>query len=318
LILITGGMGFIGIATARAVLATGADREVVLGYHRSLRSPDELSALVGGKVDTVHLDVSSPYSIPRALAKLRPSSIIHLAVPALGAMPPAEESLANVSGLLNLLEAALTAGIEKVSIASSVAVYAGLTGGPFAEDRGLPVDSPSATSAMKKAEEILALHHADRTGLDVRLLRIGVTYGPLYHTLANPAGRLTHLALRGALPSGKSITWTPEQLLGGLDLVHVDDCARAIATIHQTESTRHRVYNVGGGASVSADELLAAVDAAVPGAVLPDELRHTGTRENADRYMDISRARTELGITPHYDIASGIAQYAAWLHDHDL
>ncbi len=315
MILITGGMGFIGIQTARALAGTD---ELVLGYNRTLRAPDELEALIGAKVATVRLDVSSPCSLPRALAEFQPKSIVHLAVPGLGAMPPAEETLTNVQGLMNVLEAARCAGMDRVTVASSLAVYGGLAGGPFTEDCGLPVDSTSSTGAMKKAEEILALHHADRSGLDVRLLRVGITYGPLYHTMANPVSRLTHLAVRGSLPAGKSVTWTPQQLLGGLDLIHVHDCARAIATIHQAQATAHRIYNVGGGASVSADELLAAVDAAAGGAVLPAELRHTGTRENANGYMDIGRARQEFGITPQYDITAGVQQYAGWLRDHEL
>ena len=89
--------------------------------------------------------------------------------------------------------------VNQVSLASSLAVYSGLADGPFDEERSLPVASPSATSAMKKAEEVLALHHADRSGLDLRVLRIGITYGPLYHTLANQVSRLTHLAVRGTL-----------------------------------------------------------------------------------------------------------------------
>jgi UDP-glucose 4-epimerase len=315
MILITGGMGFIGIRTARVLAALD---DVVISYNRSVRSEEELQALIGARVETVRLDVSSPYSVGRAVAQFRPSSIIHLAVPALGAMQPAEESLANVHGLLNILEAAWAAGISRVSLASSLAVYAGLTGGPFTEDRPLPVNSPSATSAMKKAEEVLALHHADRSGLDLRLLRIGITYGPLYHSLANQVSRLTHLAVRGRLPDGLSSGWTPQQLLGGMDLVHVDDCASAIAAIHLAASTTHRIYNVGGGASVSADALIEAVEAAVPGAALPDELRHTGTRENADHYMDITRARDEFGIVPKYDVKSGVLQYADWLRGHDL
>lgn len=315
MILVTGGMGFIGIHTAR-VLASEDD--VVLGYNRTLRSPDQLCRLIGTKVATVQVDVASPYAMARALAEFRPTSIVHLAVPALGAMAPAEESLANAQGLMNVLESARSASIVRVSVASSVAVYAGLRGGPFAEDLPLPVDSPNATSAMKKAMEILALHHADRTGLDLRLLRIGVTYGPLYHTLANPVSRLTHLAVRGALPSGGSVAWTPHQLLGGMDLCHVEDCARGLATIHSAASTTHRIYNVGGGASVSADALLAAVQGAVPGAALPDELRHTGTREHPNSYMDIGRARTEFGVVPRYDIATGVEQYASWLREHEL
>jgi UDP-glucose 4-epimerase len=315
MILITGGMGFIGIRTARAL--AGRD-DLVLGYNRSVRGQDELRSLIGAKVATVRLDVTSPYSVARALAQFRPSGIVHLVVPALGAMTPAEESLANVHGLMNVLEAACLADVGRVSLASSLAVYAGLADGPFDEERGLPVTSPSATSAMKKAEEVLALHHADHSGLDLRVLRIGITYGPLYHTLANQVSRLTHLAVRGTLPDRRSNAWTPQQLLGGMDLIHVDDCASAIAAIHLAETTRHRIYNVGGGAAVSADELLAAVEAAVPGAVLPDELRHTGARENADGYMDISRARDEFGVVPRYDVRSGVAQYADWLRDHDL
>lgn len=315
MILITGGMGFIGTWTARAL---ASHEQVVLGYNRSVRGDDELRSLIGAKVDMVRLDVTSPYSVASAVAQFRPSGIVHLAVPALGGMPPAEESLANVQGLMNILEVARSHGVGRVSLASSVAVYAGLTEGPFAEDHPLPVNSPHATSAMKKAEEVLALHHADRTGLDLRVLRIGMTYGPLYHTLANRVAKLTYLAVRGTLPGGRSYDWTPQELLAGLDLIHVDDCARAIAAIHLADTTNHRLYNVGGGGAVSADALLAAVDAAVPGAVLPDEVRHTGTRENADRYMDISRARDEFGVVPRYDIQSGVRQYADWLREHEL
>lgn len=314
MILITGGMGFIGIQTARAL----ADRDdIVLGYHRSIRSQQELQSLIQAKVETVRLDVASPYSVNRAVAQFRPTSIIHLAVPLLGAMPPAEESLTNVQGLLNVLEAACSGGVERVSLASSVAVYAGLTGGPFAEDRALPVNSSSATSAMKKAEEMLAMHYADRTGLDLRMLRIGQTYGPLYHTMANMVSRLTHLAVRGKLRDGLASGWTAQQL-GGMDLIHVEDCASAIGAIHSAAETKHRIYNVGGGASVSAGELVAAVEAAVPGVALPDELRQPGTGEHADGYMDITRARDELGVVPRYDIRSGVAQYAGWLREHEL
>jgi nucleoside-diphosphate-sugar epimerase len=80
------------------------------------------------------------------------------------------------------------------------------------------------------------------------------------------------------------------------------------------------VYNVGGGASISAKAVLAAVEAAVPGAALPDELRQSsaGEGEMSDGYMDISRARDEFGAAPRYDINSGIRQYADWLREHEL
>lgn len=315
MILITGGMGFIGIHTARALAGTD---EVVLGYNRTLRTPVELERLVGRPVRTERLDVANPYSVARVVAKYRPDGIVHLAVPALGAVPPAEESLTNISGLLNLLEAAQNSGVRRVSIASSLAVYAGLPDGPFEEDRDLPVASSSATSAMKKAEEILALHYAERTGQDLVLLRIAVVYGPLYSTLANLAGRLTYLAVKGRLPAHRSGPWTPGQLSGGLDLCYVDDCARAIATIHRAGQLEHRVYNVGAGRSVGTSELVETVAAAVPGATLPEEVYRVDAVERPAAHMDVTRAEKELGLTPQFSLREGIAAYAEWLRDHDL
>lgn len=313
MILITGGMGFLGIHVARELARTD---DVVLGYHRTLRSAAELRELVGSDVATQQIDVGSPYSVARAVAEHRPDGIVHLAVPALGAVPPAEEALANVQGLVNLLEAAHVGGVRRVSVASSLAVYAGLPGGPFTEGLDLPVTSTSATSAMKKAEEVLALHYADRTGLDLLLLRIGIVYGPLYSTLANLAGRLTYLAVKGSLPS-RSTPWTVAQLSGGLDLCHVDDCARAVATLHRAPTPAHRIYNVGGGRAVSTAEVVQAVQRAVPGAALPDEVFATAPLERPEAYMDITRAGEEFGIAPQRSLEEGIRTYAEWLRDHD-
>lgn len=315
MILVTGGMGFIGVHVARELARTD---DVALGYNRTLRTDDELEILVGAKVPTVRLDVTNPYSVARALHAHRPTSIVHLAVPALGAMPPAEESLANVTGLVNLLEAADVYGVDRVTIASSLTVYAGVTEAPFTEDAPLPVVSRSATGAMKKAEEILALHYADRTGLDVVILRIGVVYGPLYHTLANPVSRLTHLAVKGMLPRSNSPAWTAEQLSGGLDLCHVHDCARQVAAVHRAPAHQHAIYNVGGGRSVSAGELVEAVEAAVPGTAIPDEWRPADAAPSNRSHMDISRLTGEFGVRPELDLRAGVSQYASWLQDHDL
>ena len=315
MILITGGMGFIGMHVARELAATD---EVVLGYNRTVRGPEEMTELIGRLVPSVRIDIASPYSVARAVAEYRPDSIVHLAVPALGAFPPAEETLTNVTGLLNVLEAAKNGGVSRVSLASSLAVYAGLDDGPLIETRDLPVHSSSATGAMKKAEETLALHYGDRTGLDLVLLRIAVIYGPLYSTLANLAGRLTHLAVRGGLPERVAGPWTASQLPGGLDLCYVRDCAAAISTIHTAERPAHHIYNIGAGQAVTAADLLEAVAKAVPDAALPEELRETTAPPPDRTHMDISRIHHEFGWTPGFSVESGVRDYAEWLTDHAL
>lgn len=315
MILITGAMGFIGLQVARAL---APHDDLLLGYNRTRLSDEQLREVVGQRVWTAKIDVNSPYSVTRALIRHGVSGIVHLAVPALGAMAPAEEALSNISSLVNILDAAHTCEVGRVSLASSVAVYAGLQPGPFSEDRALPVNSPSPTSAMKKAEEILALHYADRTGLDVQALRIGVIYGPRYHTLANLAGRLVHQAVRGKLPADRARPWTSAGMATSLDLCYVNDCADIIAGLHTAKSPQHRIYNVGGGQAATVADLLEATEAAVPGVELPAELRDVEAPSIESPYMDVSRARDEFGLAAKFSLKDGFADYAAWLADHDL
>lgn len=313
MILITGGMGFIGLHTAHLLAAAG--ESVVVTRFRRSRTPEFLDPyLRSGQVRVTAMDVSDPFSVVEAMAAHRVSSVLHLAVPGLGAVPVGREIEVNVGGLRNVLESARALGIERVTMASSVAVYAGLGDGPWKENDPLPVVSPSATSAFKKAEEMLALHYADRTGMDVCCVRIGVVYGPVYHSLSNLPSRLVHAAVRpaGELPARPSVPGARRDLS---DLIYVHDCAAGLRLVHLADC-RRRVYNLGGGRAVPDRDVAAAVARAVPGWAPPepgaDEVRAGGSR-----YMDLAAA-AELGFKPQYSLDDGIADYAEWLRHHDL
>lgn len=315
MILITGGLGFIGMHVAREL--AGAD-DVALTFHRSRRGQDEVEKFIGRPATLVHVDVDNPYSMADAVAQCKPSGIVHLAVPGLGAMAPAQEIQTNVSGLVNVMETARVAGVSRVTIASSVAVYGGVGASPFSENDPLPVTSPNPTSAMKKAIEVLALYHADRTDLDLTLLRIGMIYGPLYHSLANLPGRLLHHAVKGRPLSTPGARWTASQMRTGLDLCYVKDCAAAVAMIHQAPTVAHRVYNVGAGRATSPAEVVAAVREVAPGLTLPDEPGEADAGRSHDSCMSVERIKEEFGYAPQFSISEGIRDYARWLRDNDF
>lgn len=126
----------------------------------------------------------------------RVTSVVHLAVPALGTAP-AQEFESTIRGLVNVLEAARQQGVGRVSVASSLAVYANAGPGPWHETMPLPLESATHTGAAKKAVEVLSLHFADSTGLPVVMLRLAAIYGSLYHSMANLPSRLCHAAVRG-------------------------------------------------------------------------------------------------------------------------
>jgi UDP-glucose 4-epimerase len=309
MLLITGGMGFIGLHTARCFLDAGQD--VVLTHFKTRREPDFIRDELGKRAQVESLDVADGSAVQQVMQRYPIDGIVHLAVPGLGALSAADEYRTNTQGLLNVLEAGRQANVKRVTVASSIAVYGSLDQGPFREDDRLPVQSSSPTEAYKKSEEILGLHYQQRTGIDVVFGRLGGIYGPLYHSMANLPSRLTHAAVQGRPPDFSGMRGQPLADQAN-DLCYVKDCARGVQLLHLADGLKHRVYNIGGGRAVTNRELAEAVNAAVPGATIQLEAGRD-PRAQRERYMDLTRARDDFGYEPQYDIRAAIADYVAWL-----
>lgn len=312
MILITGGMGFIGLHTARRLLDAGED--VVLTRFRARREPDFLRDEIGKRVWVESLDVTDGAAVSELVRRRRVTGIVHLAVPGLGALAPADEYRVNMLGLLNVLQAAEAAGVRRVSVASSVGVYGSLPRGPLREDLPLPVTSASPTEAFKKAFEILSLHYADRTGMDVIALRIAGVFGPLYHSMANLPSRLCHAAVKGTPPDFSGPRGIP--FAGdAADLCYVKDCARGIQLLQMAERLPRRIYNIGGGGATSNGQLADAVRGIVPDAQIALQ-PGAGPLARPDFYMDLSCVTADVGYRPEYDVERAVADYVAWLRAH--
>lgn len=311
MILITGGMGFIGLHTARRFLDVGED--VVLTRYRAWREPAFLRGELGSRVPVEMLDLADGWALLDVLKRYSVTGVVHLASPGLGAATTQAYGC-GLSALVNVLEAARQQGVSRITIASSVAVYANVGPGPWREDTPLPVESPNYTAAAKKAVEILALHFADSTGLDVVALRLAGIYGPLYHSMSNLTSRLCHAAVRGSQPDLAGVRSGPPYAEAAGDLCYVKDCAAGIQLVHMAPSLRHRVYNVGAGRATSNAELASAVAVAVPGAEFT--LPSGAVGNAADAYMDLGRVSEDVGYSPSYGVTAGIAEYVEWLRSY--
>jgi UDP-glucose 4-epimerase len=308
--LITGGMGFIGLHTARACLDAGED--VVITYFQTWREPSFIKDDYQKRVQIEQVDVTDRDSLMALGKKHKIDRIAHLAVPGLGALGPVEDLRTNIAGLTHVLEAALEWGSKRLTLASSVAVYAGLPAGPFVEDALLPIASGNPTETFKKAWEILALHFASRTSLEIISMRIGGIWGPLYHSMANLPSRLTHAAVQGTDPELASTRGGVPFAEDSGDMCYVKDCAQGIQLLTLTEKLPHNIYNVGSGRATTNGELLAAVKKAVPTCTL--EIKEgRSPRWRQDVYMDISRIKADTGYEPRYTVETGVQDYVAWL-----
>ena len=310
MILIIGGMGFIGLNTALRFLEVG--QQVVLSQHSRRQVPDVIKSEVGTRVFTAPMDVTNPYEVFEVVLRHQVESIVNLMAPPARSLSTQADYHLYTAGLQNVLEAARTFGLRRVSLGSSVAVYGGLPSGPFREDVGLPVPSPTQVSAFKKGMEMHAHFYAGQNKLDVVALRIGSIYGPLYYSMHNPVSRICHAAARNAepdfadRPDGK--IFEDDQA----DWTYVKDVARGIQMVHMAERLNHRVYNVASGRASSNKDVVEAARKAAPGA-RGSVLKPGRTPGNATNpATDLSRIG-EVGYKPVHTIETGVAAYIDWL-----
>jgi UDP-glucose 4-epimerase len=196
-------------------------------------------------------------------------------------------------------------------------VYAGVDEIALREDAPLPVLAPHQIPVFKKTAELFAALTGNSASFETVSLRIGTIWGPLGlpDSPFFPLPRLLSAAVWGEDPD-----LTPPRPAAhaedASDLCYVKDCGRAIALLMLTERLNHRIYNVSTGRLVRYSEVVAAINATVPGAniTLP-EGRNPG--RPLDNYLDTTRLRADTPFRPEYDVERAVPDYADWLRRHD-
>jgi UDP-glucose 4-epimerase len=315
MILVTGGLGSIGSHTARALLDLG--ESVVLTAHRSTRLPEFLAGEPAGRVVVEPLDTADEASFLDVGKRHEITGIVHLAAARYDLPDPVEYLRADTQGLLNALRAATVWGVRRFSVASSISVYAGVDEVPWREDAPLPVVAAHQIPVFKKTAELFATLTGASAGFDAVSLRIGTVWGPLglpdSPFFALP--RLLSAAVRGEDPD-----LTPPRPAAYADdagdLCYVKDCGRAIALLMLAERLNHSAYNVSTGRLVTYGEVVAAINAVVPGANLTLPEGRNPDRP-PDNYLDTTRLQADTGFRPEYDVERAVPDYVAWLSRHD-
>ncbi|MPZ48818.1 MAG: NAD-dependent epimerase/dehydratase family protein [Dehalococcoidia bacterium] len=306
MILVTGGLGFIGLHTARALIDEG--EQVVLTQYRVPREPGFIKGEIGKNAFIEQLDVTDAGRLAEIGRKHRITGIVHLAVPGLGALSAAEDYNVNMTGLINILEAGREWECKRIGLASSQAIYAGVQQGPFKEDMPLRIMGQSPTETFKKSFEILGTHYAQRTGAEVVMLRIGGIYGPLYHSMANLASRLVHAAVNGEAPTMRGETFAED----GGDICYVKDCGKGVALLMTADKLTYRCYNVGTGQATKNKELVGAIQKQVPDFKV-DLKEGAGPSNRPNSFMDISRIQEDTSYKPQFLVEKSIPDYVGWL-----
>jgi UDP-glucuronate 4-epimerase len=207
----------------------------------------------------------------------------------------------NVTGTLNLLEAARRAPVRNVVLVSTSSAY-GNSAPPFVETD--PADRPLAPyAATKRAAEMLAHSYHHIYGLNTTVLRLFTVYGP-----RNRPDMMSYKVL-DSIFTGKEIP-----LFGGGEMVrdwtYVEDTARGIVTALD-RPLGYEIMNLGRGQPMRLMEFIETIEelagrkaSLAPAPRVDTDALATGA--------DIAKARRLLGYEPRVSVREGVERLVRW------
>ncbi len=305
-VLVTGGAGFIGSHLAKRLVTAGT-RVGILDNFDDFYSPSiKRQNIKGLPAELFVADICNPAELQKA-AEHGWDAIVHLAALA-GVRPSIDNPRAyietNVTGTLNVLEAARLAGINKVIFGSSSSVYGATGRGPFQESNPLPA-TLSPYAASKVAGEHLCSVYSHLHGIKCVCLRFFTVYGP---------GQRPDLAIHKftrAILEGKPIPFQGDGS-SRRDYTHVSDITGGIIAALGYKDVAFQVFNLGSGKTVTLCELVALLEE-ITGRKAELNRLPSQPADMPETWADIGKASRILGYAPSMALQDGLADFTRWL-----
>jgi UDP-glucose 4-epimerase len=288
-------------------LIEGGDEVLVLDDLSSGKRQN-LDAAIGAGAALTELDISDASALLSAVQGFAPESVFHLAAQIdvrKSMADPGFDARVNVTGTLNVLEAATRAGAERfVFTSTGGAIYgegANRSGDlPFAETAACEPFSVYGQSKLA-AEGYLDLYRRTRS-LDTVVLRLGNVYGPRQDPAleAGVVAIFCDLARDGGKPT---VFGDGEQTR---DYIHVHDVVAALLAARDAGAPGP--FNVGTGVETSVLALADSIGRLAGREDFEPGFEPARAGEVERTYLDVSLAGSELGWSAARDLDAGIAE----------
>lgn len=309
-VLVTGADGFIGSHLAEMLVAEGA-RVRALAQYNSFNSWGWLEdTRCLGRIEVVTGDIRDPHCARALVADI--DIVFHLA--ALIAIPysyvaPDSYVATNVTGTLNLLQAARTAGVQQFLHTSTSEVYGTARYVPINEAHPLQAQSPY--SATKIGADAIAYSFFAAFGLPVTIVRPFNTYGPRQSARAVIPTIITQiLSGRREIKLG-SVTPTR-------DFNYVDDTCRGMLALAGCPAAIGETVNIGSNCEISIGEIAGLIQEILDTRVtiVTDDARVRPAQSEVERlWCDNSRIFALTGFRPQVALKEGLTRTINWLRN---
>ncbi len=309
-VLVTGAGGFIGSHLAERMVELGAQTRAFVHYHANGSWGWIDHSPLKEHMEVIAGDICDRESIARAMKEV--DIVFHLA--ALIAIPysyhvPSSFVNTNITGTLNILQAARESDVKRVVHTSTSEVYGTARYVPIDEQHPLQAQSPYAAS--KIGADKLAQSFVFSFGLPVVTVRPFNTFGPrqsaravvptiMMQCLTDTKVRLGHL--------------TPTR-----DLNYVSDTVEGFVRSAVSPEAVGCTINLGSGRETSIGELARMIVALSerPLEIEQDEERMRPEHSEVERLLaDNTVARQMLGWEPSVSLEEGLRLTLEWMREH--
>ena len=305
-VLITGGAGFIGSHLAKKLVSAGVQVGILDNFDDFYSPQAKRQNIQGLKAKLFTADIRDPEAIKTAAAEGW-DAIVHLAALA-GVRPSIASPRAyietNVTGTLNVLEAARAARIDQVVFGSSSSVYGASGKGPFKESSPLPA-TLSPYAATKVAGEQLCSVYSHLHGMRCVVLRFFTVYGP---------GQRPDLAISKftrAILEDRPIPFHGDGS-SRRDYTHVSDIVAGISSSMNYNGSAFEVFNLGSGKTTTLAELVHRLEQINGRNAVLNRLPFEPA-DMTETWADIDKAQSLLQYAPKIELAAGLRGFVAQL-----
>lgn len=247
MIIVTGGLGFIGNELVRQLIKSKQEVIIIDNKNRVAPDIDDIS-----QVRVVDLDVTNFEGVSDLFRSVQPSTVFHLA--AIHFIPECNENpertlRINVEGTQSMLRASVENGVKNFLFASSGAVYADQEA-PLREDA--PIAPADIYGQSKLFGEYLCKRFASQSNLKIAICRLFNNYG-LRETNLHIIPEIIDQMKKGYVLK-----------LGNIkpirDYIHTKDCAKAFIRLNEVLKSNMEIVNFATGIGCSVEQIIEKIE----------------------------------------------------------
>lgn len=311
LIIITGGLGFLGSQLAKRLLSQGY--EIIILDKKRVKKEKLLNKLENIKIYG-GVDLTSSKSVNKIKIN-KPNIILHCAGQPSAARSfevPIQDLNINISGTLNIISWAKKNHTQKIIYASTFNVYQENIDYPHLKETFL-CEPKSLYAVSKLSAENYIKVYCNFLNIKWNIVRMFNIYGPGQDPSNKYLGMIS-IFLNMAKKNGKIF------IKGSLDrfrdFVFIDDVLYAWELIIKDKKYFNNVYNIGSGKKTIIKDLIKDISSVLDKRIIVKVEKGT-PGDFLGCYANIEKIKNHLGYSPKYNLAQGLKIFNKWLNENE-